>query len=158
MDIKILTKKSNSKTKDYKLQQVYNVCNYQMSEKDIRDLKNCKYISDCGVPGLAESIMGTLAIFGYRFGIATVEMEGNLNCLTITSDAARPEVIQNSWVRISSRHFEKGLEDFFLVATRMHLMKGAYSLIIVNNTIILALGYIFLRDLALWQILVVCLL
>lgn len=31
----------------------------------------------------------------------------------------------------------------FLVSTAMHLMKSAYALIIVNNTIVLALSYLF---------------
>jgi hypothetical protein len=101
--------------------------------------------------------MGTFTTFGYRIGVATVELEGELNCMMVTTDAAPQEVVQNSWVRISSKNFEKGLEELMLVATRMHLMKGAYGLVIVNNTIVLALGYIFLRGLGLWQVFLVCL-
>lgn len=35
----------------------------------------------------------------------------------------------------------------------MHLIKGAYALVLINNTIILGLAYIMLRKLDPWQIL-----
>jgi hypothetical protein len=32
----------------------------------------------------------------------------------------------------------------------MHLMKGAYALILINNTLIMVLGYVLLREFQPW--------
>jgi hypothetical protein len=70
---------------------------------------------------------------------------------------APPQLLQNSWVRIGSSECEKRILELFVVSTSMHLMKGAFALILVNNTLIVALGYILLRGLQPWQILVLAL-
>lgn len=119
-----------------------------MAEKDIKDLKSCAYVADCGVPGVVESIINTFVVLGYRVGVATVSQEElRQQCLVITTSMAPEHVHQNSWVRIDNYDSEKGLLELFLVSTVMHLMKGAYALLLINNTMVLAVGYLLLREL-----------
>lgn len=158
VDVKILTNKTTTACKNYRLRQVYSVNRYLMSERDIKDLKSCLYVADCGVGGVVESIINTFVVLGYRVGLATVSQEDlRQECVVITTSNAPPQLLQNSWARIDSYECEKGMMNLFLVSTAMHLMKGAYSLILINNTLVLALGYELLRELNPWHVLLLAL-
>ena len=71
---------------------------------------------------------------------------------------APSQLLQSSWVRIYNYEIEKGLLELFLVSTAMHLMKGAYAILIINNTIVMALAYLLLQKQHPWQILIIALL
>lgn len=69
-----------------------------MEEKDIRDLKNCRYIADCGIPGVVDSIIKIFTVLGYKVGFAAEEVEENqFNSLILTTDKKSTTV---AWVRI----------------------------------------------------------